>query len=131
MVLLASLSAYIFSRCTHIRQLILVSGVTYSALLIPLGYSPPTAAAALVAAIGFAEGMNSIGQEGVLSKICNEESYGTDIGLLMMGLHIGESASLALSGILITNWGFAVSFILASTLYVIFYFGIFMLFEEK
>jgi MFS family permease len=131
MVLLASLSAYIFSRCTHIRQLILVSGVTYSALLIPLGYSPPAAAAALVAAIGFAEGMNSIGQEGVLSKICNEESYGTDIGLLMMGLHIGESASLALSGILITNWGFAVSFILASTLYVIFYLGIFMLFEEE
>jgi len=49
----------------------------------------------------------------------------------MMGLHIGESASLALSGIIIANWGFAVSFILASTIHAVFYLGAFALYGEK
>jgi MFS family permease len=131
MILLSGLSAYIFSKCTQVRRLILLSGIIYSALFIPLGFSPPEAAAAFIMAVGFAEGMNSIGQEGVLSKICDKESYGTDIGLLMMGLHLGESASLALSGVLIANWGFAASFIPAATLYTIFFLGVFMLYGER
>lgn len=131
MILLAGLSSLLFSKCTRIKELILISGITYSALLISLGFSTPAVAAALVMAVGFAEGMNSIGQEGVLSKICDKESYGTDIGLLMMGLHIGESASLALSGVLIANLGFAASFILAALLYAVFYIGVFTLYGEK
>ncbi|MEM3784058.1 MAG: MFS transporter [Candidatus Bathyarchaeia archaeon] len=131
MILLAGLSSYLFSRCSRIKELILLSGVLYSILLVSLGFSFPTLAGALVIAVGFTEGMNSIGQEGILSKICGKESYGTDIGLLMMGLHIGESASLALSGILIANWGFAISFVLAAAIYAVFYFGAFMLYGEK
>lgn len=131
MILSAGLSAYMFSKCTNVRRLILISGISYSILLFPLGFSPPVAAAVLVMAVGFAEGMNSIGQEGVLSKICGRESYGTDIGLLMMGLHVGESISLALSGVLIASWGFAASFIPAALLYAVFYMGVFMLFGEE
>lgn len=131
MILMAGLSSYVFSRCQDVKKLILVSGIVYSALLIPLGFSFPALAAVLVVAVGFAEGMNSVGQEGILSKICDEESYGTDIGLLMMGLHLGESASLALSGILIENWGFQASFALAATIYAIFYMGAYILYGEK
>jgi MFS family permease len=131
MILSAGLSSYLFSRCTRIKELILLSGILYSTLLTILGFSFPALAAALVIAVGFAEGMNSIGQEGILSKICEKESYGTDIGLLMMGLHIGESASLALSGVLIANWGFAISFVLAAILYAVFYIGTFTLYGEK
>ncbi|MEM3873628.1 MAG: MFS transporter [Candidatus Bathyarchaeia archaeon] len=131
MILMAGLSSYIFSRCHDVKKLILISGIVYSALLIPLGFSFPVLAAVLVVAVGFAEGMNSVGQEGILSKICDRESYGTDIGLLMMGLHLGESASLALSGILIANWGFTASFVLAATIYAVFYIGAFALYGEK
>ncbi|MEM3618058.1 MAG: MFS transporter [Candidatus Bathyarchaeia archaeon] len=131
MILMAGLSSYIFSRCHNVKKLILVSGIIYSALLIPLGFSFPALAAVLVVVVGFSEGMNSVGQEGILSKICDKESYGTDIGLLMMGLHMGESASLALSGILIANWGFAVSFALAATIHAVFYIGAFTLYGEK
>jgi MFS family permease len=131
MILMAGLSSYIFSRCRDVKKLILISGIAYSASLIFLGFVTSILAAALVIAVGFAEGMNSVGQEGILSKICEKESYGTDIGLLMMGLHIGESASLALSGIIIANWGFAVSFILASTIHAVFYLGAFALYGEK
>ncbi|MEM3770659.1 MAG: MFS transporter [Candidatus Bathyarchaeia archaeon] len=131
MILMAGLSSYIFSRYYDVKKLILISGIIYSALLIPLGLSPAILAAVLVVAVGFAEGINSVGHEGILSKICDEESYGTDIGLLMMGLHLGESASLALSGILIANWGFTVSFALAATIYAVFYVGAFTLYGEK
>lgn len=131
MILMAGLSSYLFSRCQDVKKLILISGIAYSALLIPLGFSPAILAAALVVAVGFAEGMNSVGQEGILSKICDKESYGTDIGLLMMGLHVGESVSLALSGILIANWGFAASFVPAATVYAVFYLGAFKLYGEK
>ena len=131
MILLAGSSSHLFSRSTHVRSLILVGGITYSAFLIPLGFSPPLLAAVLIMAIGFTEGINSIGQEGILSKICGKESYGTDIGLLMMGLHLGEAASLALSGVLIANWGFNLSFMLAATLYAVFYIGVFMIYGEK
>ncbi len=130
-ILLAGLSSYLFSRCSRIKELILLSGVLYSILLVSLGFSFPALAGALVIAVGFTEGMNSIGQEGILSKICEKESYGTDIGLLMMGLHIGESASLALSGILIANWGFTIPFVLAAAIYAVFYFGAFMFYGEK
>lgn len=131
MILMAGLSSYLFSRCSRIRELILLSGTLYSLLLISLGFSFPALSGALVIAVGFTEGMSSIGEEGILSKICEKESYGTDIGLLMMGLHIGESASLALSGILIANWGFAISFVLAATIYAVFYVGAFTLYGEK
>ncbi|MBS7621881.1 hypothetical protein KEJ32_07210, partial [Candidatus Bathyarchaeota archaeon] len=131
MILMAGLSSYLFSRCQDVKKLILISGIAYSTLLIPLGFSPAILAAALVVAVGFAEGMNSVGQEGILSKICDKESYGTDIGLLMMGLHVGESVSLALSGILIANWGFAASFVPAATVYAVFYLGAFKLYGEK
>ncbi|MEM2463543.1 MAG: MFS transporter [Candidatus Bathyarchaeia archaeon] len=131
MILLAGLSSHVFSRVSHVKELILTSGIAYSLLLAMLGFSSSAVAAAFVMAVGFTEGANSIGQEGILSKICNKESYGTDIGLLMMGLHLGESASLALSGILIENWGFAASFIPAATLYASFYIGTFILYEGK
>ncbi|MEM1540791.1 MAG: MFS transporter [Candidatus Bathyarchaeia archaeon] len=123
MIFGAGLSSYIFLGCRDVKKLILISGIAYSAFLILLGFSSTFFAAVLVVAVGFAEGMNSLGQEGILSKICEKESYGTDIGLLMMGLHLGESTSLALSGILIANWGFAASFVLAAVIYTVFYIG--------
>ncbi len=131
MILLSGLSSYIFSNFPRVKQLILLSGILYSVLFVFVGFSPLVIAGAVVIAVGFVEGMNSIGQEGILSKICEKESYGTDIGLLMMGLHMGESASLALSGILIANWGFSASFIPAAVIYAVFYVGSFVLYKEK
>jgi hypothetical protein len=48
----------------------------------------------------------------------------------MMGLHIGETASLALSGILIAIWGFAVPFLLAALTYAVFYVGSYLILQE-
>lgn len=105
MILVAGISSYILSKTLHVRNLILLSGLLYSVLMLVLGFSSSVYAGIIVLAIGFAEGTNSVGQEAILSKICAKESYGIDIGLLMMGLHMGGSISLALSGFLISSWG--------------------------
>ncbi|MFP3985051.1 MAG: MFS transporter [Candidatus Bathyarchaeia archaeon] len=120
-ILLAGLSSFLFSRTTRIRKLLLIQGVLFSLTFSLLGFLSAVAAAGLLVAYGLVEGMSSIGQEGILSKISNKESYGTDIGLLMFGLHIGETASLALSGILIAAYGFAAPFLLAALTYAVFY----------
>jgi MFS family permease len=120
-ILFAGFSSYLFSKTTTFRQILLLQGILFSLILSILGFLSPATAGAFIVALGFIEGISSIGQEGILSKICNKESYGTDIGLLMFGLHIGETLSLALSGFLIAAWGFAAPFLLAASTYAVFY----------
>ncbi|MEM2971245.1 MAG: MFS transporter [Candidatus Bathyarchaeia archaeon] len=120
-ILFAGFSSYLLSKTASAKQILLVHGILYSLVFLVLGFLGPAEAGTLIVAFGFIEGMSSIGQEGILSKICNKESYGTDIGLLMFGLHMGETISLALSGFLIAAWGFAAPFLLAALTYTAFY----------
>lgn len=129
-ILVAGAFSYLFSKSSKMRELILLSGILFSITLFLLGFTSWISAAFLVIFFGFVQGMASIGQEGILTKISDRESYGTDIGLLMMGLHLGESMSLALSGVLIALWGFAAPFMLAALTYTIFYVGSYVLLKE-
>lgn len=129
-ILLAGLSSFIFSRSTRMRQLLLLQGILFSITFSLLGFLDAFFAGMLVVAYGFVEGMSTIGQEGILSKICDKESYGTDIGLLMFGLHVGETLSLAFSGFLIAAYGFIVPFLLAASTYAIFYLTSYVILKE-
>jgi len=119
--LLAGLSSHVFTKKIKIEKLILLSGFLYSLVLLLLGFSSYMMAAFLVVMYGVVDGLLSGGHEGILLKISKEESYGTDIGLLMLGLHGGRTISLALSGFLIDLWGFMVPFLLSASIFVIFY----------
>jgi MFS family permease len=119
--LLAGFFLYFFTRKIRIDKLILLSGLSYSALFILLSFSSYESAAFLVVAFGAVDGLLGGGVEGILSKITREESYGTDIGLLMMGLHFGTTISLAISGLLISLLGFAAPFLLSASILVAFY----------
>ena len=129
-ILLAGVFSYLFSRGSKIRRLIFLSGVLYSIIFSLLGFQSPVLASALIIAYGFVEGMTTVGQEGILGRITDKNSYGIDIGLLMMGLHIGETLSLALSGILISMWGFVAPFLLTASAYTIFYVASFLILSE-
>ncbi len=119
-ILLAGMFSYFFSKSSSMRRLILLSGVLYSVTFLLLGFLGSVFASALLIAYGFVEGMTTIGQEGILSRITEKGSYGTDIGLLMTGLHVGETFSLALSGLLISVWGFVAPFLLTASTYAFF-----------
>ena len=129
-ILLSGVFSYLFSRVSKIRRLIFLSGVLYSIIFSLLGFQSPALASALIIAYGFVEGMITVGQEGILARITDKNSYGIDIGLLMMGLHIGETLSLALSGILISMWGFVAPFLLTASAYTIFYGASFFVLSE-
>jgi len=129
-ILLAGLFSYLFARKVEMGRLILVGGVFYTVVLVLLGFSSSFFAGLLVVVYGVAEGLVSIGQEGILSKITSEESYGIDIGLLMMGLHSGNALSLALSGFLISWWGFVAPFLISAFIFVFFYVGSYLILKE-
>lgn len=120
-IFLAGLVSYFFAGRFEIRKLVMFSGLLYTFILISIGFSSSFIAGILVVAYGAIEGLLGIGQEGILSKITNEESYGTDIGLLWMGHHIGRTFSLAMSGLIISFLGFAAPFLISALLYPFFY----------
>jgi MFS family permease len=119
--LLAGLTSYFFAGRFEIRRLIFFSGVLYTLTLILIGSASSMVAGFLVVGYGAIEGLLGIGQEGIVSRITNEASYGTDIGLLWTGHHIGRTFSLALSGIVISTLGFAAPFLISALVYVFFY----------
>ena len=129
--LLAGLSLYLFSRRAKLERLILVSGLLYSLFLLSLVFSSHLSAALLLVTFGFADGLVGGGSEGILAKITGEKSYGTDIGLLMMGLHAGTTISLAMSGFLIALWGFAVPFLSSALIFPIFYVSAYFLLKQQ
>lgn len=129
-ILLAGLFSYVFARRFEMGKLLLLSGVFYTVALVLLGFSSSVFAGLLVVVYGVVEGLLSISQEGILSRITSEGSYGTDIGLLMMGLHSGNTLSLALSGFLIEMWGFIAPFLMSGSIFMIFYVGSYFLLKE-
>jgi len=129
-ILLAGLFSYLFARRSEMRRLILWSGVLYTVVFVLLGFSSSLFAGLLVVVYGVVEGLLSIGQEGILSRVTNEESYGIDIGLLFTGMHFGETVSLALAGFLILWWGFVAPFLLSGFVFVVFYVGSYLILKE-
>jgi len=120
-ILLAGLVSHLFVGVFEIRKLILASGLLYTFTLIAIGFSSSIFAGILIVAYGLVEGLLGISQEGILSRITDKESYGTDIGLLWMGHHIGRTLSLAMSGVLISMWGFAAPFLMSAFVFGLFY----------
>jgi len=129
-VLLAGLFSYLFARRFEMGKLLLSSGVLYTVMLMMLGFSSSVFAGFLAVVYGAVEGLLSISQEGILSKITSEGTYGTDIGLLMMGLHSGNTLSLALSGFLISMWGFTAPFLMSALIFTVFYVGSYSILRE-
>ncbi|MGD8565265.1 MAG: MFS transporter [Candidatus Bathyarchaeota archaeon] len=129
-ILLAGLVSYFFAGRFKIRKLIFFSGILYTLTLILVGFSSLVIAGVLVVVYGVVEGFLGISQEGILSTITNEESYGTDIGLLWMGHHIGRTSSLAMSGIIISKLGFTAPFLMSALIYIFFYTTAYFILKE-
>jgi len=119
--------SYLLAGKTDIRRIMLISGALSISVLVLLGISSGIMVGILTIAYGSAEGLLSIGQEGILVRITNRESYGTDIGLLMMGLHSGRAVSLAASGFLISLWGFSAPFLMSAFVFTFFLFGVYLI----
>ena len=112
--LIAGASSYVFARESRLKKLILTSGVLYTLLFTLLGLSVSIFSGLLIIFLGVVEGLLAVVNEGVLPRITKRESYGSDIGLLMLGLHVGLTLSLAISGFLISSFGFVLLFVFSA-----------------
>lgn len=102
-----------------VEKVLLYGGLFCSIILFLLGLTRYFWAASLILLLGIAIGVISSVQEGIFSKATKDESYGSDIGLLMMGLHAGRTISLAFSGFLIASFGFVAPFWLSALIFLI------------
>lgn len=129
--LLAGLFSYFFANKTEISRLILIDGAIFTATLIALGFSGSALACILVIFYGVVEGLRSVAHEGILARIAVAESYGTDIGLLMMGFHGGMSLSLAMTGFFVSIFGFATAFLFLALTFPLFYVTSYFILKNK
>lgn len=92
----------------------------YSIILSLIGFSGAILAGVLIITFGIFRGVIHIFQEDIFSKITKDGTYSTDIGLLTTSLHFGRTISLALSGFIITSYGFGLLFLLSALVFSIF-----------
>lgn len=119
-LLLAGIFAYAFSSLWTGKKLLIVGGICFSISIALLSFSTYAIIPLILAFMGIAHGIANAGYETIFVEVANHTSYAGDIGILMIGMHIGYSASLAISGFIITSIGFPTLFFLAAVLYALF-----------
>jgi len=70
--------------------------------------------------LGLSRGLVGICVEIVFASVSEEISYGTDIGLLTTGFHIGRAISQAIAGFIIAFYGFSIPFIVSALFLFVF-----------
>lgn len=111
---------YFFTGRLKPKKLILIGGAFYSLIIILLGFSGLVMVIILMMFLGVADGFMYAGQETIFVKITDHRSYGGDIGLLMVGPHLGKMISQALSGFIIASYGFYLLFFAAGAVFLIY-----------
>ena len=100
------------------KKLILTSCLLFPLPAILLSVSNTVMIPTLILLLGIGFGVSRASVEGILAKITDYRSYGTDIGLLMIGVHVGNTVSTALSGFIVASYGFGSVFLLSALLFV-------------
>jgi len=118
--LLSGIAVYAFNSIGKGKDKLLIGGLLYSLFLIMLPFSNLALMPLLIALLGVFGGISSAGEETIFVEAINHNSLAGDIGLLMIGTHVGMSATQAISGLIISSYGFQPLFIAASILNVLF-----------
>jgi len=130
-IFLSGLSLYFSIGKFSFEKIILYGGLFYSIILFLIGFTSSLLAIAFFLIFGIADGVMINVQEGIYSKVTKDGTYATDIGLLLIGFHGGRTITLALSGFLITFYGFSFLFSLSALIFVFCFSYAYYIFREK
>lgn len=114
------ISAYVFSSIWTGKRKVLVGGLTFSVILALLSFSDYTTLPILIVLLGAASGIADSGHESIFVSVVDHDSVGRDIGMLMIGTHVGMSITQAVSGFVIASFGFPILFFVSAMLYTLF-----------
>jgi predicted MFS family arabinose efflux permease len=112
--LASGFTLYILSSKIEYKGFLLFSGAYSSAGIVLFGLADRSTILPLSFMLGTASGAMGAVHEAVIGKITREGSYGADIGLLMLGLHAGNTVAQAVSGYLISYLGYSLLFCLSA-----------------
>ncbi len=116
---IAGISINYFLNKLSFKKIIVYSTILYFSFLILLCFLRNFFAGLILIFFGIPLGILTLGTEAIFSKVTtNNFAYGTDIGLLMTTFHAGRTISLALSGFLISFYGFSLLFLLSAFIFL-------------
>jgi len=119
-VFFSGISAYVFSSIWTGKRKVLVGGLLFSLVIASLSFSTYVALPILIVLLGAVSGIADAGHETIFVKIADHDTLGRDIGILMIGTHVGISINQALSGFVITSFGFPILFFISAMLCTLF-----------
>ena len=111
------LVAYFLASKFSGKKLILLGGLFFAASVSMLMFATNSTALPIIVVMGLAEGFMAAGFEYIFVKVVNQTFSAGDIGILMFGMHMGMSISLALSGFIISLIGFGYMFLASAFLF--------------
>ncbi len=112
--LVSGITLYLLSSKISYRKFLLLSGVYSSLGIFTFGFADKSTILPLSLILGTASGAMGAIHEAVIGRIAREGTYGADIGLLMLGLHGGNTIAQAISGFLISAFGYPFLFCLSA-----------------
>lgn len=119
-VLFNGIFIYLFSSIWTGKRKILVGGLLISLIIALLAFSDYTTLPVLIVLFGMASGIADAGYETIFVHIVDHDSLGRDIGILLIGTHVGMSVTQGLSGFVITSLGFPILFFTSAMLFTLF-----------
>ncbi len=112
--LVSGVTLYLLSSKINYRRFLLLSGAYSSLGILAFGFADKSTIFPLSLILGTASGAMGAIHEAVIGRIAREGTYGADIGLLMLGLHSGNTIAQAISGFLISAIGYPSLFCLST-----------------
>lgn len=119
-VLFNGVSLYVFSSIWSGKKKILVGGLLFSLVVALLSFSTYAMLPVLIILFGAFSGIVDAGYESIFVSVADHSTLGRDIGILMIGTHVGMSLTLAVSGFMITSFGFPTLFFVSAMLFTLF-----------
>jgi len=99
---------------------VLLGGLFFALSIALLSFSTPSTAYLFIILLGLGEAFVAASFEYMFVKVINHNSSAGDIGILMFGLHLGMSISLAASGFIISSIGFPTMFFASAMLFTLY-----------
>lgn len=119
-ILLIGIFTYLFHSIWSNKNKILIGGLLTSLLFLILPFSNKATIPFLIVLLGTVGGIGVAGREAIFTEVADHNSLGADIGILMIGSHVGMTISEAISGFVITSFGFSMVFFAAAIFYALF-----------
>lgn len=123
--LIGGIAMYALRSIGKGKNKLLIGGILSALIIVLYPFVDINTLSILVIFTGILNVISDTGQETIFVQVANPNSLAGDIGFLLTGAHVGMAVTQALSGFLISSFGFGFIFILASALRIIFSYAAF------